>query len=479
MPSYNLMPILFPRPKQDDTYGMLKTLMNIREKDIAIGEGGTTQNPKSYNELIQKCYQNANNSSTEKERNSWILKAKGYEQKQIVAAVDEVKEVDVSSWKQRVEETLSWIEHTNTSQIGSFVENAAREFDFIVNGTSEDSDDGMNQQIAVLKANGANTAALENYRDYVERQRTKYLTIANAFEQNDMETLNEFTIVYTPFSGKVGDINGTSAMRIVSRSESMPDNSHFTNMKYVVKDLENTATGEKERRIAMGSDSENGMSVAFLKSGTSDNDTIHFSNSSFNYYKGKWEIEDVNNFDYRTIKHAAFHDMRTGDFARANNGKLYYVNKDKSLSRVQDKYKEELNFSEDRVHNLNPEDEINILPGVLDSSLNPIQQRLKGEFEAGKEGVPGAMDIGDVWKGLEPASDVVAKGMDESLSKFVSSLPQRTEAFGKSFVGDLKEAFGRVGKAEGRDKVFPKWEEPTTEPVNILEQSKKWIQGIK
>ena len=54
MPSFNLTPILFPKPKKDDVYDMLKDFLQIKEKEFAIDEGGDIKNPASYDPLIKE-----------------------------------------------------------------------------------------------------------------------------------------------------------------------------------------------------------------------------------------------------------------------------------------------------------------------------------------------------------------------------------------------------------------------------------------
>ncbi|GAH10910.1 unnamed protein product [marine sediment metagenome] len=63
MPTFNLTPILFPKPKKDDVYDMLKDLLQIQEKQFAIDEGGTIDNPATYDPLI-KQYETIANDPT-------------------------------------------------------------------------------------------------------------------------------------------------------------------------------------------------------------------------------------------------------------------------------------------------------------------------------------------------------------------------------------------------------------------------------
>lgn len=463
MPTFNLSPILFPKPKKDDVYDMLKDLLQIKEKQFAIDEGGEINNPASYDPLIKQYEAIINDPSidaddrrdAEKQMNSLIIN-------KLKTDLDQKKRLDAGDLKQMVTQDLRELEFEFPGNPIAFSTGAMMKYNDVLYGTSER--EGLNQLIEILKSNYVDTTSLENYRDECIEELNKYSDIMDAYEVGDMSRLSEYAVVYTPYAGKV------KAMSIIFKGTTDPSHSQKTNMIYS-RDLAGNLA-----MIPSDGDA-NGMQVYFVRANATMGDRYNFGNSEFNYGVTGWETKDAATFDYRKIKHAPLHSLPSGSFVRDSKDKLFYVNRDKSFYPVQEKFKEELGFAEDKVYNLSPDEELNVLPGAIDHTTFPVIERYNREA---------SMNDFNFWQTfkeeLGPSARKIAQAGDVALGK----IPGIVESGAKSFWNITKEAWGKgVEELKGNVRTLgqpkqieekPSWGLEEAKPVDLIQEGKKFLE---
>lgn len=463
MPTFNLSPILFPKPKKDDVYDMLKDLLQIKEKELAIYEGGEINNPSSYDVLIKE-YQAIVNDPTidvndrrdaEKQLNSLIIK-------QQKTGLDRRKDMDAGDLKQMVQQDLRELEFEYPGNPIAYSAGAMMKYQDVLYGTTEW--EGLNQIIDILEHNYIDTTSLKNYQQEVLDELAKYSDIVDAYERGDMQRLSEYAVVYTPYANKV------KAMKIIFKGDTDPSHSQKTNLRYS-RDLAGNLA-------VVPDDGVNGMQVYFVRANAVQGENYKFANSDFTYGVTGWETGDAATFNYQNVKHAPFHSMPSGSFVKDSKDRLYYVNRDRSLWPVRnDAQKEELGFAEDKVYNLSPDEEINTLPGVLDHTKYPVIERYNREaamsdFNYFQETVGG----------LGPAARKIVGAADIGLIKAGEAV--------KAVPGKFKEAWEFTKEAwrtrperekARRERVIPekpKWGLEGTEQTGLFEEAGKLIKKI-
>jgi len=147
MPTFNLVPILFPKPSQDDLYDRLKDLLQIQEKQFAIDEGGEINNPSAYDYLI-KGYEDIINdpSISEDDRRDAQKQLRNLQIKQLKTDLDQKKKIDVGDLRQMIEQDLRELEFEYPNNPVAYSAGAAMKYEDILEGTSER--EGLNQMNA-------------------------------------------------------------------------------------------------------------------------------------------------------------------------------------------------------------------------------------------------------------------------------------------------------------------------------------------
>ena len=212
-----------------------------------------------------------------------------------------------------------------------------------------------------------------------------------------------------------------------------------------------------------------GMQVYFVRANATMGDKYSFGNSQFDYGVTGWETKESTTFDYKKIKHAPLHSVPSGSFAKDSKDKLFYVNRDRSFYPIQEKHKEELNFSEDKVYNLSPDEEINVLPGAIDHSKFPVIERYNREA---------SMSDFNYWGALKEEMGVtVKKKVPEFLGRVETGIRKGVkEAPGKLWKS-TKEAWKKGGEREKPQvKETPSWGLEEVKPVDLIEKGKEFLK---
>jgi len=442
MPTFNLTPILFPKPKKDDVYDMLKDLLQIKEKQFAIDEGGEINNPSSYDPLIKEYEAIVNDPSirandrrdAQKQLNNLMIK-------KLKTDLDKKKQIDAGDLKQMVNQDLRELEFEFPGNPIAYATGAMMKYKDVLYGTAER--EGLNQLIDIFEHNAIDTTSLREYQLVCQEELSKFSDIMDAYETGDMNRLSEYAVVYTPYAGKV------KAMQIIFRGDTDPNHSQPTDLRYS-RDVAGNLV------VAPDTGKPDGMQIYFVRANAAMGDKYNFGNSSFVYGVTGWETKDAAAFDYGKIKHAPLHSLPSGSFVRDSKDKLYYVNRDRSFYPVRDIYKEELNFSEDKVYNLSPDEEINILPGAIDHTTFPVFERYS------REEIQGDVNF---WQSMK-------EGWTPATKKVFGALE---ETFVQPAVKSFAESFKRLGKSFGLQPEKPSWEPKEVKPIKLIEESKSFI----
>lgn len=468
MPTFNLTPILFPKPKQDDVYDMLKDLLQIKEKQLAIGEGGEIQNPATYDALIQEYEAIINNPSidandrrdAEKQMNSLIIN-------KLKTDLDQKKQIDSGDLKQMVNQDLRELEFEFPGNPIAYATGAMMKYNDVLYGTAER--EGLNQLISILETNATDVSSLREYQLTCQEELSKFSDIMDAYETGDMNRLSEYAVVYTPYAGKA------KAMQIIFRGGVDPNHSQPTNLRY---------SRDSAGNLSMVADTgePTGMQVYFIRANAVQGDRYSFGNQQFTLgINNKWEAENATAFDYRKVKHAPLHSLPSGSFVRDSKDKLFYVNRDRSFFPVRDVHKEELGFSEDKVYNLSPDEELNILPGAIDHTTFPVIERYNREssmsdfnyWDAFKEslGAPAGARKVPVPEGMFRGVKTVAAKVGEVAGGYAASLREDFRTWGRG----LKDIGRKI-----KETPLPRptsWGLEDTKPLKTIEESKKFIEA--
>jgi len=467
MPTFNLTPILFPKPKKDDVYDMLKDLLQIKEKQFAIDEGGEINNPASYDPLIAQYEKIVNNPTIDaNDRRDAQKIINDLTIKKLKADLDKKKDLDADDLKQSITQDLRELEFEFPGNPISYSTGAMMKYNDLLYGTSER--EGLNQLIDILKSNYIDTSSLESYRDESLEELSKYSDIVDAYETGDMTRLSEYAVVYTPYGGKV------KAMKIIFRGDTDPSHSQKTNMRFS-RDVAGNLV------ITPDVGEASGMQVYFVRANAQMGDKYQFANSEFKYGVIGWETKDSAAFDYKKIKHAPLHSLPSGSFIKTSNDKLYYVNRDRSFFPVQEQHKEELGFSEDKVYNLSPDEEMNILPGAIDHSTFPIIERYNREASKSDFNYWQAFE-----KELGPAEVKVAKetlgkipGAAKSFWKITKEAWQQGMEQAKQNILNLRTLPGRLKEPSQPKQEGAKWGSEELKELPTVKTAQEFVKGLK
>ena len=460
MPTFNLTPILYPKPKTDSVYDMLKDLLEIREKDYALLEGGEINNPATYDPLIAEWENIVNNPSlSDAQRREAEKKLRDYQIKQAKAALDKKKSLSAKDIQADIEKDLRELEFEFPGNPIAFSAGAIRKYQDILYGTSER--EGLNQLIPIMKGNDIDTFSLEQYRDEAQEELVKYSDIVDAFEGGDFSRLNEYAVVYTPHSGKV------MAMKIINKGTTDPSYSQKTDMKF---------SRDEAGNINTVSDSNNtiGLSIFLTRANVSAGDKYSFGNSQLTYQGERgWTSDGA--FDLMTLKHAPVHSVPSGGFVRDSNNKLFFVNRDKSFFPVREGNKAELGFSEDKVYNLSPSEEMNFLPGAIDHTTFPVMERYQQEAADATGGF-------SQWKAFKESIGEELKKPTQ-IPKMWGGIGQAIGKGLKGFIDTTKESWvkgvSQVGQQKKVTPVAPDYSLKETKPTTIIKESQKIWEKIK
>ncbi len=480
MPKFNLTPILFPKPKQDDVYDMLKDLLQIKEKQFAIDEGGQINNPASYNPLIKEYEAIVNDPAiSADDRRDAQKQLDSLKIKQLKSDLDQKKRLDVGDWKQMVNQDLRELEFEFPGNPIAYSQGAMTKYNDVLYGTAER--EGLGQLIDIFEHNAVDSTNLKEYQVVCQEELSKYSDIVGAYEMfgsskkedraEALKRLGEYAVVYTPYTGKV------KAMKIIFKGDTDPSYSQKTNLRFSPY-----ITEDEKLALKTVSESQGGMQVYFIRANATMGDKYSFGNSSFVYGINGWETGDSATFDYKKIKHVPLHSIPSGSFVRDSKEKLYYVNRDRSFYPVQEKYKEELGFSEDKVYNLSPDEEINFLPGAIDRTTFPVFERYNREVSMSDFNYSQAFK-----EELGPAARKVAGAADIGLAKageFIKAAPKSLWEFTKESWAKAKEENRKKDeqmkseREKAQLKETPSWGLGEVGKLPILEESKKFIKKL-
>ena len=460
MPTFNLTPILYPKPKTDNVYDMLKDLLEIREKDFALLEGGEINNPATYNPLIAEWERIVNNPSlSDAQRREAQKKLRDYKIKQAKTSLAQKKSLSSRDIQADIEKDLRELEFEFPNNPIAFSAGAIRKYRDILEGTSER--DGLNQLIPIMKGNDIDTFALEQYRDEAHEELVKYSDIVDAFEGGDFSRLNEYAVVYTPHAGKV------MAMKIINKGTTDPSYSQNTDMKF---------SRDEAGNINTVSDSDNtiGLSIFLTRANVSAGDKYAFGNSQLTYQGERgWTSDGA--FDLMTLKHAPVHSVPSGGFVRDSKDRLFYVNKDKSFFPIGERNKAELNFSEDKVHNLSPNEEMNFLPGAIDHTTFPIAERYQ-------QGVADGIGGFSQWKAFKDSIGEEIRRPTQ-IPRVLSGIGQTIGKGLSAFVETTKESWAKgisqIGKPREIAPSAPDYSLKEAKPTTIIKESQKIWDKMK
>lgn len=464
----DLTPILFPKPKKDDVYDMLKDLLQIQEKQFAIDEGGEIYNPSSYDVLI-KQYESVVNDPTisaddrrdaQKQLNSLTIK-------KLKTDLDRKEDMDAGDLKQMVQQDLRELEFEFPGNPIAYSAGAMTKYQDVLYGTAEW--EGLNQLIDVLEHNYIDTTSLKNYQQEVLDELSKYSDIVDAYEmflqdpEESLKRLSEYAVVYTPYANKV------KAMNIIFKGDTDPSHSQKTDLRYSPQITE----GEKIVLTTVP-DAQGGMQIYFVRANAVQGEKYKFANSEFTYGVTGWEAKDIVTFNHKNIKHAPLHSMPSGSFVKDSKDKLYYVNRDRSLSPVRnDAHKEELGFMEDKVYHLSPDEEINVLPGVIDHTTYPIMERYNREA---------AMSDFNYWQTFKEELGVtMEKRIPAGLERFEKEVKAGVRAAPKKLWEIAKEAWRRPRPARPAPEVVeerPRWGLEGLGELPGIKEAREFIKKI-
>ena len=458
MPTYNMVPILHPQKKDSDIFNMLTDFLDIREKEIALSEGGDIYNPSSYDELINQYRDMSNDMSlTDDQRRTAEKKMRGLEVDQLKTGLDQKKELNSASIEQMMEQDLRELEFTVPNDPIAYSEGALMKYQDMIYGTSEK--EGLLDTINTLASNHINTTQLESLLDEYQGQASKYSDLLNAYDNRDMTRLGEYAVVYTPHAGKV------KSMKIISRSEAAPEYTQPTNMAFNFDDKGGLRTSASDA---------GGIPIYFVRSNPGYNEKYNFGNSQFTYDNDQWESDNVEGFDFTTIKHAPLHSIPPGNFVKSSDNKLYFVNRDKTFSPVKDQWKQELGYSEEKVYNLSPNDEINTLRGAVDILMSPVMERYRSEAQDYSQS--GAGGFGDF------TSAMATGGLAKKIPEFAGGIEAGIRKGIGGFIDVTKQAFKKAWTEPKEKKTGPyKPNFPTTEgaqKTSLTEEAGKFIQSL-
>jgi len=453
MPTFNFRPILFPRAKKtDDLYDMLTDILDIKQREMAIDQGGEIFNPGSYDVLI-KGYEAIINDSTisENKKRDAQKKLLDLEKKKIKTELDRKKDIDTGDLKQSVEQDLRELEFEFPENPIAYSVGALTKFQDILYGTEDR--DGLYDLIDILQHHYVDTTTLEDLKIQYESELTKYAEIVDAFERGDTSLLSEYAVVYTPHQGKV------KTMRIIARGEVDPSYSQPTNLKFA---------RDKAGNLAIVPIDQTGMQIYFIRANAMSGDKYFFGNNEFDYTNGLgWETKKPELFDYRRIKHAPLHSIPTGNFVKDSKDRLFYVNQDRSFSPVKNpRFKDELEYQEDKVYHLSPIEELNVLPGAIEHKLPlPILERWNREAETAKF---------DYWKAFKEEWPKAVEKVLGFPERILPTLPSRIREFHRGTMRKIEEERTRPKPLPEE----PKWEAPEIEPLPLIGKAKEFIKKI-
>ena len=457
MPTFNLSPILFPKPKKDDVYDMLKDLLQIKEKELAIYEGGEINNPSSYDVLIKEYEAIVNDPTIDADdRRDAQKMLDNIIIKKLKTDLARKKDMDAGDLKQMVQQDLRELEFEFPGNPIAYSVGAMTKYQDVIYGTAEQ--EGLNQLIDILEHNYIDTTSLKNYQREVLDELSKYSDIVDAYEGGDMDRLSEYAVVYTPYAGKV------KTMNIIFKGDTDPSYSQKTNLRYS-RDLAGNLA------VTPDTGGSTGMQIYFVRANASMGDKYSFGNSNFDYGVVGWETKDITTFDYGNIKHAPLHSLPSGSFAKDSKDRLYYVNRDRSLFPVRnDAQKKELGFAEDKVYNLSPDEEINTLPGVIDHTKYPIMERYNREV---------SMSDFNYWQStieeLEPSARKIAGAVDIGLIKAKELIKEAPGKLWESVKKSWREAPTKEPKPVEKK---PQWGLEETEQTGFFEEAGRFIKRI-
>ena len=461
MPTFNLSPILFPKRKEEDIYNydLLKDLIDIGIRQRAIDEGGELRNPDSLDEFINQYRAMENNPQLSGAQRIKATKARlALEQQQVKLWLDKKKEMDEKGIDWMLTQDLREVEFALPENPYAYAMEAQIQIGRLLDGTAKQ--EGLNDVLIALKAADVNTVRLEEYRNKLENEElNKYARIQRAFEEKDPSLLSEYAVIYTPFNNKVG------AMEIINVGTIRRSYMHKTNLKFSV---------DEAGKLVTVSGDQLGMPIYFIRANASTGDKYSFAGLEFDYTEGLgFETKKPKLFDWQNIKHTTIGEVPPGKFVRDSKKNLYYVNQDWTYSPVKNEsFKEELGFQEDKVYNLNPVEELNVLPGAIEYRFPlPIRERYDRETEmAGQFSYKKA--LGKEYK--KPLYRPLTYAVPEAF-KLVKPI---VKPIGRRIAEFAKESWKKTEREKREIPEKPSWNLEEVGKLPSFEEARGWLKKL-
>jgi len=452
MPTFDFEQILFPKSEKTrtgDTYDRVKDLIEIKQRERAITEGGEIQNPASLDEFIQ-MYENMENDpslSANQRREAKKSRLK-LQQNQIKIWLAKKKKIKKSGIEWQLTQDLRDLEFASPEDPWTYTIEATNRIEDILKGTNDKV--GLNDVLNTLQTHNVDTTALEKYRDVLEfDELEKFSRINRAFATGNLDSLEDYAVFYTPLGGKVG------RMEVIDTNQVRREYMQKTNLKFSVA----------EGKLIVVPSNQKGLPIYFIKANASTGDRYNFAGSEFNFTSGiGFETKNPERFDYQKIRHATIGDVEPGKFVKNSKGQLFYVNRDMTYSPIKrDIYKDELNFKEENVYHLSPLEELNTLPGAIEHKLPlPILEKWNREAETAKF---------NYWQAFKEE----LPGATKKVLGFPESLPSKIREFHKEVMRGIEKGRAKLKPIPGE----PKWEAPEIPtPTKLLEKGRAFLKKL-
>ena len=453
MPSFNLLPTLYPQSNTNDLYKSISHLLNLKQQNLMINEGGDFKNPNTIDVVIKDWEELLTNPNlTEANRRSIEGKIVSLEKTKVQTQFDRRQDIDVSFYNEMIQRDLRELEYSYPDNMIAYSSGAYESYYNILRGVGDIP--SLDEQIEILENNYADTSRLKQLKSNFEDELEKFDRIMLAVQSGDINALNDYAIIYTPNNGKV------NSMDIISRDKTFPAGSYQSDLKFSVGDKGN---------LLITDESGDGMNIFFLRSKPSDGELIRMGNIGFIYdgINKIWESKNPQGFQFDRIKHTpSYIDTDPGTFVEDDKGRLFYKNIDNSLMFVTENQKEALGYSPDKVYKLSLDEQENTLPGAIDAGPSPV-------FEKANIPYPSILS-GEFGKAFQETPERLGR-VEEAFKEGLKIIGGKTKEASKSFWETSKESF-IGGVKDVMDTIQGKGEKAPT----IQEEPTKWgAEGLK
>ena len=398
MPKFNLSSILSPRRNSADAYNSMIDMDNIRLSQEALNQGGSILNPISYDKSIE-MYKSRSNDVTlsTEQRSDAKLRMLDMQKRQQAATFEKSAKTTSDNISAVYNEDLREISANYPDNPYEYSRWAALAVDKLLFGQ-----DNINDQIEHLDLYNLDTTNLKATRTALEADSEKYNGVIEAYEANDNEALQKYTVVYSV------DENKVKRMNIIDRHEESYGSAKDTDMRFAV--------GKDGSMQTVSLLQGKGMRMALDRSNLAAGDVIKFGGIDFTFNGTSFGADsEGKDFHSESIRYAPVGNIKAGSFARSADGKVYYANTDKTFSPItSQKMRDELGYNESDVFDLTPSQEVNTLQGSISPFPEPLRERYGMDQYVGYESPefkPGFFES-DVWQKADPSYKPFEKGLD-------------------------------------------------------------------